>query len=504
MKNAVLLLAAVAGAAVARFIPSVRIDHENRTSHACFHADIALGRPEDGDAVYVAFQNDSLAGIVTVRSDICFQKSTDAGRTWLAQDVLVRRGELFACYPDITVGPDRTIYIVFTERSSGNNGHFYCVRSTDDGATWSSPVRIDHNPNPVAAGWVRVVTDTAAALFCAWNDGRLGYMRIWSSRSTDRGETWRSDIRVDDDTVPSGCYHTDVAIQPGTNRYLVTCTTPYWVRPGYINSNSAFYSSTDDGETWSAGFVLDTFSGYCGQPHVVAGPDCIVCDYTGPYTDNQNATEARTSFDGGATWTEPVSVTDLDTLYSSYLNGAKLAIDATGRVHVSLMLCDLVEYEYNTYYAYSADHGLTWSERELVNDVTAGLQVDPNIAVDSAGYAYVVWQDCRNNRNEIWFSTNNTMSLADTLALTRPPILRCTPSPFRTRVTIHTDATAIAVLDAAGRLIRSFSSEERHFHGLRTLVWDGRDEHGRPSPAGVYLVRTASGPPAGSRIVRLE
>jgi hypothetical protein len=308
-------------------------------------------------------------------------------------------------------------------------------------------------------------------------------MRIWSSVSTDGGATWRQNVRVCDDTVPSDCFHADVSVQPVTNRYLVTSTAPYWVRPGYINSNSAFYSSTDLGVTWTPGVVLDTFSGYCGQPHVVADAGHIICDYSGSSSGNQISTDARASTDGGATWSAPVAVTDLDTLYSSYLNGGKLAIDAGG-VHACLMVCDLQQWEYETYYALSTDHGATWSDREMVNDVTTGIQADPNIAADSSGYAYVVWQDGRNNRNEIWFSTNNGVGLEASPADGARPRLECVPSVFRERTSIRTDAPAVVVFDAAGRLVRTLSTSG-------TLSWDGRNSHGRRCPAGVYLIRAA-------------
>jgi len=174
-----------ASIAVAGFMPSVRVDHENRSSHGCYHADITTA--PTGTAVYVAIENDSFAGIVAVRSDIYFQKSTDAGRTWLSEDLLVKRGALFACYPDITTDRDGNIYLVYTERPSGSEGHFYCVRSTDGGSTWSAPVKIDDNAAGVKAGWARVAVDTAGHLFTAWNQPEGSYLRIFSSVSTDGG-----------------------------------------------------------------------------------------------------------------------------------------------------------------------------------------------------------------------------------------------------------------------------------------------------------------------------
>ena len=402
-------LALACALAQAAFGPNLRVDHENRATNGCFNAAIA-----SGPAIYVAFQDDSMAGIVTVRSDIRFQKSTDGGASFLPQDVTVRRGQVFACYPDISFDRRGDLYIVYTERAAGGlTGHLYCVHSSDQGATWSIPSRIDDNPNGVAVGWGRVVADTAGNLFCAWNDQRLSYLHIWSSTSADQGTTWSANVRVDADTVSSDCYQTDVAVQPGTNQYLVAATNPYYVRPHNISSHSVLSRSTDGGRTFLPATVLDTFTGYCGQPHVVADQGYIITDFTGSGGGNQNLTQARTSSDGGVTWSPPAAVTDLDTLYSSYYNGAKLALDGTGAVQTALMVCDLASYTYSIYHSYSVDHGLNWSERELVNEISGVVIADPDVAADSSGSAYVTWQDGRNYRNEIWFATNHLAGVSE-------------------------------------------------------------------------------------------
>jgi hypothetical protein len=62
---------------------------------------------------------------------------------------------------------------------------------------------------------------------------------------------------------------------------------------------------------------------------------------------------------------------------------------------------------YDACYAYSTDHGVTWFRHERVNDDTTGDEFYPDIAADSAGHAYLVWEDGRQSSPGIWFSTNN-------------------------------------------------------------------------------------------------
>lgn len=200
MKSTLLLLLSAA-IALAEFEPSVRVDHENRTDYTCLLAATTVGPGTSaGQTLYVAFEDDSMLGFQTVRSDVMFQKSTDAGRTWLDADVLIKRGCRYAGYPDITTDSDGNVFIFYTEDST-NLSHDYCVRSGDGGTTWTSPVQVDNHTHG-AIGWARAAADSAGKLFAAWT---LGH--VFSSVSTDKGATWSPRVRVDDDTIALECYH---------------------------------------------------------------------------------------------------------------------------------------------------------------------------------------------------------------------------------------------------------------------------------------------------------
>ena len=407
MKTAIVLVLLAVSAAWAAFMPAVRVDRETRPAYACYHADIAVGPAgRYGQPVYVAFENDSVPFLIE-RSDIAFQRSTDGGQTWLENDVVVKRGNRFACYPDLAVGRDGTIYMVYTDRYNGSIGHIHSTRSTDGGMTWSEPVQVDDNPAQYPIGWAKLALDTAGNLFTSWTDKRGDYLRVYSDVSTDRGATWGTDVRVDDDTVSFNCYPPDVFVQPGSNDYLVVADAPVRQEEDRIVLHSHFYRSTDMGATFSPGFQLDTFPDVSRQPHVVADEDHVITDYTGDGWVNQCVTMARTFFEQGDSWGPQCMVAELDTIYSTFTNGSKLAIDPSGDVHIGLMFDSREVQIWGIWYAYSTDHGITWSEREEVSNLPTVAQWDPNIAVDDNGFAYLVWQDMRNPKAQIWFSTNS-------------------------------------------------------------------------------------------------
>jgi hypothetical protein len=478
MNSSLLLLLTVT---MARgFGPNVRIDHQNLPNHSCCWCAIAIGPgARSSQPVYVAFEDDSTVGFVTVRSDIRFQRSLDGGSTWLAEDLLIRRGDRFAFKPDITTDSDGNVHIVYVDEQSDTVGarayHISCVRSIDGGTTWTAPARVDDD-SARAIGWARIAADSAGNLLCAWNDCRTGSGHIWSSVSTDRGATWRERVQVDDDTTDYDCYQPDAFVQPGTNHYLVAAQVPRRVG-SHIMMCAYLYRSTDMGQTFQPGVQLDTFNRYAGMPHVVADRNHIICDYSGNGWNVRDTiiVEARTFYTQPDTWGAPSPVAELDTLHRLYYSGA-LAISGDGRVHTALTICDTVEWRYDVFYASSSDHGVSWSDVELVNDHTTCNGWYPDIGADMAGYAYLVWTDGA----QIWFSTNNPAAIAE--EPTQQPI---SVQPFATVIRNvlflaerpSSSASTSSLFDTSGREVLDLSP--------------GANDVSKLAP-GVYFVRQAS------------
>jgi hypothetical protein len=153
MAQMTLLLLLSSTIALASFGPPVRINHEYRSDHSCINCAIAVGPGALSiQPLYVAFESDSMVGIFDALSDVMFQKSTDAGRTWLPTAVLVWRGAPHAYASDITTDSDGNVYIVwgnwYVDTAGVNDYRNLCVRSSDGGTTWTAPARVDDKPDP--------------------------------------------------------------------------------------------------------------------------------------------------------------------------------------------------------------------------------------------------------------------------------------------------------------------------------------------------------------------
>jgi hypothetical protein len=406
--------------------PNVRVDHQNLPTHILCYCAIAVGPgAPSSPPLYVVFQDDSCS--MGVRADIWFQKSTDGGRTWLAEDLLIRRGNRYAHYPDITTDSDGNVFIIHLDTDGASTAQVFCVNSSDGGTTWSAPARVNDD-SLCAIGSATIAADSAGNLFCAWNDWRTGSGHIWSSVSIDQGATWGRNVQVDDDTTNYDCYQRDAFVQPGTNHYLVAAEAPRWFG-GHIIPCAFLYRSTDRGQTFQPGVQLDTFNWAAWSPHVVADRDHIICDYFGSTGfSSPLLAESRTFYTQRDTWGVPHSVTTLDSLHELYYSGP-LAISGDGGVHTALMVGNATGSHYNTFYTSSSDHGVSWSDPELINKDTTARTWYPDIGADSTGHAYVVWEDFDGERGTIWFSTNSPAGIAE--------------EPMRQPISVQTSATVV-------------------------------------------------------------
>jgi hypothetical protein len=153
-----------------------------------------------------------------------------------------------------------------------------------------------------------------------------------------------------------------------------------------------------------------------------------------------------------------------------------------------------------------------WTSNGLPVCKAADEQVDPAIAVDGAGGAFIAWHDRRSGtNNDIYIQrlTGSGQALAVPGEIQAPSTARAWPNPFLDRVQLGIVLTAAAtvrleVLDVRGRSIRVYEPGLLTA-GTHALTWDGRSNDGRPAGAGLYFLRaTGPGIALAQTVVRLE
>ncbi|HVT60788.1 MAG TPA: Ig-like domain-containing protein [Thermoanaerobaculia bacterium] len=181
-------------------------------------------------------------------------------------------GDVFGFYPD-----------------TGSQG-LYVVKSTNGGASWSSPTQIATSFGSfqfgVPADNLRLLliyttggayrTGSKNNVYVAWDDlsGDPGCTsgsgpgsnasstcksRIFFSRSTDGGSTWSAPVKLNNQSGLNDQFFPWLVVDDATGKISVT----YYDTVGdstRLSTNVYYQSSVDDGQTWSAPFKVTTAS----------------------------------------------------------------------------------------------------------------------------------------------------------------------------------------------------------------------------------------------------
>jgi len=172
-------------------------------------ADIAI---EKNGAIDVAW---SYTTSVQNSPDIFLVRSTNGGSTWATQ-VDISNSPGVSSQPDVAVGPDNKIHVVWKDTTSGANHPdiFYAV-SDDSGTTWTNPESVSTATGSCSEPAIAVSDD--GVVHVAWESSTsAGHTSISYSHKT--GRVWSKPLDVGKCT--GQCSHPDIACGPKGAIYL--------------------------------------------------------------------------------------------------------------------------------------------------------------------------------------------------------------------------------------------------------------------------------------------
>ncbi|MGB0383472.1 MAG: exo-alpha-sialidase, partial [Ardenticatenaceae bacterium] len=356
---------------VQQYAPSLAV-HANGTFYATWHEN----RSSNGDY------------------DIYFARSTDGGLSWSANvKVSDDTGTANQQEPNITVGANGNLYIAWQDDRNGNPD-IYFATSTDGGTTWSANVKVNDDAD-TAQYDPSVAVDANGTVYATWEDNRNADQDIYFATSTDNGQSWSADVKINDDAGGTWQYNPSMAVSPNNTLYVS------WADNRNGNQDVYFASSTNGGATWSANVKVNDDAGgaWHNNPSLaVDANDNVVVAWEDLRNGDQDIYFAR-STDSGATWSSNVKVNDDSSLLHQYT--PSVGVDGSG----TLMLAwyDQRNGNDDIYFARSTNNGTSWSANVKLND-NSGTSSEqyPSLAVDSNGNAVAVWQDARDIVNNIY------------------------------------------------------------------------------------------------------
>lgn len=343
-----------------------------------------------------------------------------------------------------------TIYVTWTQFDQYGSGDqddssvILFSKSTDQAATWSSPVRI----NRLAGDCIDSDNTTEGAVPAMGANGEI-YV-CWSNRDTlffdrslDGGVTW-----LDDDIF--------VDEQPGGWDYYI---------PGMLRCNGLPVTKTDLSNGPNHGTIYIN------------------------WTDQRNGSDntdvwLSKSTDGGTTWSSAVKVNDDE--YEKHQFLTWMDVDqVTGYLY--FIFYDRRDYSDQTtdvYMAYSTDGGATFTNKKISSEpfvlTTSVFFGDySNISVYD-GKIVPIWTRQDGNATSVWTAMIDFATLMEEATAFESDhfmLYQNYPNPFSDQTTIDIDITSggyysLTLYDITGRKVAVLADNEKLYKGRQTFTLD--------------------------------
>jgi len=189
--------------------------------------------------------------------EVYYKRSTNGGLNW-STDLRMTSNSGNSFNPSVAASGSYA-YMVWQDNSVDNNFEIYAYYSTNDGASWSSFIRLTNNS---ASSEYPCVSASGSNVHVVWHDNRDGNFEIYYKRSTNNAVNWGSDVRM---TINSGISQYPSIVALGNYAGMV------WQDNSVDNNYEIYhYFSSNNGATWSSFQRLTNNTAVSRYPHIAA------------------------------------------------------------------------------------------------------------------------------------------------------------------------------------------------------------------------------------------
>lgn len=315
--------------------------------------------------------------------DVFAGRSSDAGQTWSPSNRVNEEWNATRSDHAALAIEEATVHALWID------GDVYHARSSDGGAAWGGTTRIAAGLAGGEAVFLSVATGPPQVLYAIWLAERWSTDRgIYFARSVDSGATWSEGRKLAEGV--SGIRAPTIAVDPkGTA--LVAYAIP--IGGGH---DILLNRSSDGGVNWSLGLRVNDEPA-SPVAFVAAGSSSIYVMWESIRRGYSPQLRFSKSVDAGASWSASLPVDnreDLAQFGEGFAIGPDEAMYALWADERRFALRNLTV-------SMSEDGGQRWS-RFRVNDVPEMAAGPADLAVDSTGTVYAVWEDYRNGDADIY------------------------------------------------------------------------------------------------------
>lgn len=273
------------------------------------------------------------------------------------------------------------------------------LRSTDGGATWSKPVRVDAGataPHIPHRGMDAQLAASGAKLVAIWNTPGTGFNGrgpMATALSSDGGASWQPGPNPADDASQGDHSFVDCAADASGTFHLV------WLDSRGPGKGLRYANSKDGGKSWSKNATLKSETCECCWNTLAVGADGSVHAL---FRDkNPRDMAVISSTDHGAHWSDPAKVGRFNWDFAGcpHVGGGLIVRGAS--LH-ALVWTGATSHS-GTYHLSSPDQGQSWSAPQRLGDADARRG---DLASTGAQSLAAVWDRVSDGESTVLASTS--------------------------------------------------------------------------------------------------
>ena len=311
--------------------------------------------------------------------------------------------------PQVKFGPSGAMYLAWTDYRGGTDGQVYIASSTDGGATFS-PGRPMTSSQGIQSGMQRgaqFVVDALGNIHVVWQERNSRYkISARYARSTDGGATFSTPIAVAADGGRQNQDFPSVAADSSGNVYLT------WIDDRETGHTQLYFTrSLDGGVTFEtpkrAGTMPDGGgSCECCNTAIAVSPEGNVYISFRSNIDNKRDIWIARSLDRGATFTVHQAASENWIINACPMTGSSIVLDASETAHVVWRdsRASAGDNDY-IYYTTLRKNESTCAPDKRISDSPRRSNY-PSLAVGSDGLIFCAFQDNRNDASDVYYVTS--------------------------------------------------------------------------------------------------
>ncbi len=344
-----------------------------------------------GNYVYAVWEDYRIAG----NSHIFFNRSANNGLSW-QNDIVVDGTPSGNCTNPQICAIANHVYVVWQDTRNGADD-IYFARSSDYGASWNLPVRVDNGDTPgLNSSTLPQLACTGNNVYCLWQDTRLGGTNMpYFNYSSNNGGLWQASSQTISTATGSWCQlPADGALECRGN-YVYAC----WMDDRFVSGQYTvfFNSSFNNGANWSGELQINDPGPYCASPTMIAsGNDVYIAWHDDRMTGTMISSEVFFDYsnDNGQTWQMP----DIGPLDPGAIGIPSAGVQLeTENSNVYAAWLDYRAGGPGLFFNCSRNQGNTWGSDMQINHGTfpAALGMSPFAFGSGNGHVNLVWSDPR-------------------------------------------------------------------------------------------------------------